>query len=106
MDKETFHKKITELGTIEDETQRREILAEISEEVDKVYDERETITAEVEQLREDNENVRKANMKLFTRIGANKTEEERTEDQTGIKEEEKPEPRKFEDLFNEKGELK
>ena len=106
MDKETFHKKITELGTIEDETQRREILAEISDEVDKVYDDRETITAEVEKLREDNENVRKANMKLFTRIGANKTEEERTEDQTGIKEEEKPEPRKFEDLFNEKGELK
>ena len=54
---------------------------------------------------EDNEKLRSANMQLFLRVGANKTEEEIQKNQVGGTEVDK-EPRKFEDLFDDKGNLK
>ena len=53
----------------------------------------------------DNEKLRSANMQLFLRVGANKTEQEIQQDQIGQVDEVK-EPRKFEDLFDESGNLK
>ena len=47
----------------------------------------------------------RANMQLFLRVGANKTEKEIQQDQTGSSDEDK-EPRKFEDLFDDKGNIK
>ena len=44
-------------------------------------------------------------MQLFLRVGAEKTPEEIKTDNLGKQEEEK-EPRKFEDLFDDKGNLK
>ena len=38
MDKDTFLSKITEIGTISDDVERRKVLSEISDEVSKVYD--------------------------------------------------------------------
>ena len=38
MDKDTFLSKITEIGTISDDVERRKLLSEVSDEVSKVYD--------------------------------------------------------------------
>ena len=99
MDKVTFINKIKEIGSCEDSTNRIELLTQLQEEVSKDYDDFSSIRETNNQLSSDNEALRSANMKLFLRIGD--------------KEESKKEPfddgkekRKFENLFNEKGELK
>lgn len=105
MDKETFLQAITEIGTCEDEVERRTKLTELSEGVVNIFDSNSRLESENTKYQEDNEKLREANMQLFLRVGSNKTEEELKEDKTGIKEEVK-EPRKFKDLFDEKGNLK
>ena len=105
MDKETFIEKIKAIGTCEDEAERRTMLAELSEETGKVFDENISLTATNKSVIDDNEKLRSANQKLFLMVGADKPENERVEDQTGLKQE-TTEPRKFENLFNNKGELK
>lgn len=110
MDKEGFLDKIKEIGTCEDEVDRRSLLSELSEDVSKVFDDlnvsNETIATLNNTIAENNndmEKLRQANMDLFKRIGAEKTEGEKLKD-NGF-EEEKPK-RKFEDLFDEKGMIK
>ena len=110
MDKNAFLDKIKEIGTCEDEVDRRELLANLSEDVSKVFDDltvsTETIASlesTIEENNNDMEKLRQANMNLFKRIGTEKTENEKLKD-NGF-EEEKPK-RKFEDLFNEKGMIK
>ena len=105
MDKETFNEKIKAIGTCEDEAERRTMLAELSEEAGKIFDDNITLTEKNKSVIDDNEKLRSANQKLFLMVGADKSESQRVEDQTGLKQETK-EPRKFENLFNEKGELK
>lgn len=105
MDKQTFLDTISQIGTCEDEVQRREMLATLSEEATARYDEIASLTETNNTLTTDNEELRSANMKLFKRIGNPTTEAERIENETGSHAENK-EPRKFEDLFDEKGVLK
>lgn len=112
MDRDTFLSKITEIGTCEDDVQRRTLLTEISDEVSKMYDNAdessnniESLKKDIEKNKEDMEELRKANMELFKRLGAPKTPEEQQKASTGISEPEEHK-RKFEDLFNEKGMIK
>ena len=105
MDKEKFLEVIKEIGTCEDEVERRTKLTELSEGVVNIFDSNSKLESENTKYQEDNEKLREANMQLFLRVGSNKTEEEVKEDKTGIKEEVK-EPRKFSELFDEKGNLK
>ena len=105
MDKQAFLDKLKSIGTSEDEVERRTMLSELTDEVNRVYDENSTLTESNKSYLEDNEKLRSANMQLFLRVGENKTPEEVHKDSTGVKEEAK-EPRKFENLFNEKGGLK
>lgn len=105
MDKEEFLNKIKEIGTCEDEAERRTMLAELNDKVGAVFDENANLTETNKSVIDDNEKLRSANQKLFLMVGADKSDQQRVEDQTGLKEETK-EPRKFENLFNEKGELK
>jgi len=111
MDKETFLNKITEIGTCEDDVQRRTLLTEISDEVSKVYDSADenikdidSLKKEIEKNKEDMEELRKANMGLFKRLGAEKTPGEQKKASTGIDDPDEHR-RKFEDLF-EKGMIK
>lgn len=106
MDKQVFLDKLKAVGTSEDETERRNILAELTDEVSKVYDENISLSESNKSYIDDNEKLRSANMQLFLRIGENKAPEEVTKDLTGVKEEPTPEPRKFESLFDDKGGLK
>lgn len=101
--KENFNDLIQQIGTTEDEVQRRELLTSLSDNVAPIFDDITSLTDTNTQLTTDNETLRSANMKLFLRVGV-KSEEQAKEDMTGVKKE--PEKRKFEDLFNEKGGIK
>lgn len=105
MDKDQFLEMINLIGTTEDETERREKLAQLKEDATSVFDSISSLSDENNKFKEDNEKLRSANMELFLRVGSNKSPEEIKKDQVGDVEE-TPEPRKFKDLFNEKGELK
>lgn len=106
MDKQGFLDKLKTVGTSEDETERRSILAELTDEVSRVYDENSSLSESNKSYIDDNEKLRSANMQLFLQVGANKTEEEVKTSLTGVKDEPTPEPRKFENLFNNEGGLK
>lgn len=104
MDKQAFLDRITAIGTCEDDVQRRELLAALSEESEKVFEAYATATEASTNLAADNEKLRAANMKLFLRVGEAKDQGEVEKGRTGL--EQPKEKLKFEDLFDEKGGLK
>lgn len=105
MKKSEFLEKIQSIGTLEDVVQIREQLATLSNDVSTDYDNIDTLTQQNQQLTQDNEMVRAANMKLWLQLGDDKSPEERQKDNTGI---DQPEPKEIKDsymdLFNKKGE--
>ena len=104
MDKQAFVDLVQKIGTCEDEVQRREMLANMQDEVSAVFDTNETLTTQNTTLTQNNEQLREANMKLFLRVGESKSQAEQFKDGTGL---EKPKEKlKFDDLFNDKGGLK
>lgn len=90
---------VTELGTIEDGATLRARLTALSDDVTALYDEHDTLKASNEKFDADNKQLKEYNMQLFLRVSG----------QQGKKEPE-PTPQteelKYENLFNEKGELK
>ena len=105
MEKQEFISRMTAIGTCDNDVERRELISALREEVEKDYDNIETLTTANKTLSDDNETLRSANMKLFLRVGESKDEGERIKDNTGIDDKPK-EKRKFEDLFDEKGGIK
>lgn len=111
MDKDTFLEKIKEIGTLESVEDMRAEIADISSKVSDVYDSIADLNGNNAKLTEQHEqdlatmeSLRQANMKLFTQIGTVQTPQKQTEEQTGLKQEPVTR-RKFEDLFNDKGEF-
>ena len=102
MDKAEFLNKIKEIGTCEDEATRRTLLTEISDDVSNVYDRAEKLETENQSYIDANERLREANMKLFLQVG----EDRKPTEPTPETEEPEAPKRKFEDLFNEKGDIK
>ena len=100
MDKDQILNTLTEIGTCEDEAQRRTMLDGLRDEISGVYDNMDSLTQRNSALTTANENLRKANMDLFVQVGTHKKPEDQQDTD--------PEPvrRKFEDLFNDKGEIK
>ena len=105
MEKQDFLNRITEIGSCDDDVKRRELLAQLSEEASKDYDALNSLTETNETLKNDNETLRSANMKLFLRVGEEKTDDVRVKNETGV-DGKKNEKRSFDDLFNEKGGIK
>ena len=105
MNKQEFLDAIKEIGTIEDDVERRTKLTELTDSVSTIFDSNVDLTEKNKKFEEDNEKLRSANMQLFLRVGANKSEKEIQQGQTGQVEDEK-DPRKFEDLFDDKGNIK
>lgn len=102
MDKAEFLNKIKEIGTCEDEATRRTLLTEMSDDVSTLYDRADKLETENKDYIERNEKLRKANMELFLQVG-----EDRKPNEPNPNEEPPEQPkRKFEDLFNEKGDIK
>lgn len=97
--KEEMQQRLQEIGTCEDDVQRRTLIANFSEDVAADYDELASVTAERDQFNTANEELRAANMELFKKIGV------RQETNTTGTNTDKPK-RKFEDLFDDKGGIK
>jgi hypothetical protein len=107
MDKVTFLSKISEIGTCEDEVERRSLLTTLSDEVSQVFDDYNTRQETIDSLNEtieknktDMDKLRETNMSLFLRVTENKPQD--NSGSTGIQDPE-PNKRKFEDLFKEGG---
>lgn len=110
MTKEEFINIIKDIGCCDDDVSRRTMLTEMSDKVEKIFDDLtansntiNTLNETISKNNEDMEKLRQANMSLFLRVGAEKTPSQIKEDTTGIKEENK-EKRKFEDLFKKESE--
>ena len=103
--KDEFNSRIQDIGQLEDVAEIRVKLAELSDDMAKVFDDSSIIEENNKKLSAENEKLRSANMELFLRVGANKSEDEIKEEKIG-KEEKDPEPRKFENLFDANGNLK
>lgn len=98
MTREELMQALTDLGTMDDGAERRNHLTAISDEVKAIFDSNETLTASNNKLGEDNKKLQEYNMQLFLRVGG---QEKKPEEQKP------PEDNlKYDDLFNEKGDLK
>ena len=53
MDKDTFLSRITEIGTVSDDVERRRLLTEVSDEVSKVFDNIDTLNGSIASLNEE-----------------------------------------------------
>lgn len=101
MERQEFIDRITAIGSCEDESERRELLASLRDDATADYDRLATLTTNNESLTSDNEKLRDANMKLFLRLGNQK--EEGNNDNNNNNDDKSL---SYENLFDEKGELK
>lgn len=99
MDKETFEEKIKELGSLESAEEMRAGLAELVQPVSELYDANANLTSQHDADIKEMEAIRQANMKLFTQLGSQKTPQQQTEEQTGLKQEESQPRRSFDNLL-------
>lgn len=101
MEREEYMQLITNIGTCEDEAQRRAMLTQLTDEVSSIFNLNEQLTQQNTSLSEQINDVQAANMKLFLQV------QDQKGGSGGI---DKPEPpkekRKFSDLFDEKGAIK
>ena len=98
MDKAEFLAKIQEIGTCEDDATRRTMLTDLQDGITNVFDQNEQLTEDNQKQKEKINSLYEDNMKLFLRVGEDKQPEDLPKD---------PEPKlSFENLFNEKGEIK
>lgn len=104
MDKDAFLEKIKEVGSMETAEEMRAGLVEIQNGVAEIYDSNTSLKEQHEHDTIEMEAIRQANMKLFTQLGTDKTPAKQTEEQTGLKQE-PVERRKFENLFDDKGDF-
>lgn len=102
MDKDSFEEKVKEIGSLETVEEMRAGLVELHNGLSEVFDTNNTLKEQHEHDTIEMEAIRQANMKLFTQLGTEKTPAKQAEDQTGLKQE-PVERRKFEDLFDDKG---
>ena len=105
MEKSEFIEAVQKIGTCEDEIERRTLLTGLQDDISAIFDSNSDLTEKNTNLQAENEKLVKANMELFLRIGNPKDQSEIKQNETGIENKEE-ETMKFEDLFNEKGELK
>lgn len=98
MTREELLNTLTEIGTIEDAAERRSKIVGITEEINSIYDNNDTLTASNTKLTEDKKKLQDYNMELYLQVGGKKEEPPITET--------KNEELTYENLFNEKGELK
>ena len=95
---EEFQQRAQAIGTCEDDTERRTLLAALITDGNETFTHFATVETERDTARSDNEQLREANMKLFLQVGDHKEKAPEDKEQTP--------DLKYEDLFNEKGELK
>ena len=98
--KEEFNERMAQIGSCEDDVERRTLLANLTQDVGADYDERDNLSQQNEQLNADLKKTQEANMELFLQVT---TKKEPDNDGGG---EEPPKKREFKNLFDEKGAIK
>ena len=101
MDKDEMLAKIMAIGEKENLEEVRAELKEVHDAVENVYNTSAELTEQHERDTKEMEAIRQANMKLFTQLGSQKTPEQTTEEQTGLKQEESKPRRSFDKLLSE-----
>ena len=99
MTRDELQQRLQAIGTCEDDAERRTLIASLSEDASADYDNHAAVVAERDQLQTANTQLQAYNMDLFKRIGTHKDPDPAPGGAPAEK-------RKFEDLFNEKGEIK
>lgn len=102
--KEELTKKFQALGKLEKPEDFRKELAEFQQDLEADYDEHTQVVTERDDYKQKNADLKEANMDLYLQATARKKAEDKEKEKEPGKE--PGEKRKFEDLFNEKGELK
>jgi hypothetical protein len=102
MNKTDFISRIQAIGTCEDDAQRRTLLSDLQSECESDYDRLDNLVTENTQLKTDKEDLQKANMKLFLKTTEPKTPDEKPKNGEG----DNDTSLTYENLFNEKGDLK
>ena len=98
--RDDFNNAITQIGSLDDIAKVRAELVTLQDNITGLFDENKQLTERADKLATDNEGLREVNNKLFLSISEKKKPED-------TKETEPPENNlKYDDLFNEKGELK
>ena len=97
--------KITSIGQLENVADIRDQLAQLTEDITPDYNRITELEEANNTLRTENEDLQKANMKLFLKVQEQKSPEDVKKSNTGLTENQ-TDKRKFESLFNEKGEIK
>lgn len=97
MTREELLQSLTDLGTIEDPAERRSKIVSISDEIGKVFDSNTKLQGDNQKLQGDNQKLKDYNMELYLQVGSKKPPE---------KTEPKTPNLSYDNLFNEKGELK
>lgn len=96
--------KITSIGQLENIADVREKLAELTEDLTPDYNRLSELETQNATLLTEKEDLQKSNMKLFLKVQEQKTPEDVKKSNTGL-DETKTDKRKFENLFNSKGDL-
>lgn len=102
MNKTDFISRIQAIGTCEDDSQRRTLLSDLQSDCESDYDRLENLETENAQLNQDKEDLQKANMKLFLKTTETKTPDNNLNNDV----DDKNDSLTFENLFDEKGDLK
>lgn len=102
MDIEALREKFTAIGTCESDADRLTLITALRDEIEADYNEHATTAERVSELETANKNLQENNMALFLRLGNQNIDvqtppEENPDDDKKLS---------FDDLFNEKGELK
>lgn len=100
MNREELSQALTDIGTVTDEAQRRNLITQVTGAVNELFQTNDTLTQANTQFEQQVQQLQGYNMELYLQVqGQKKTE-------PGTKGEPEKTPSKYEDLFNEKGELK
>lgn len=91
--------KLTGIGASTDDAERRVLITELTDGLNEILDSHESLQAANTKYEADNKKLQEYNMQLFLKVGSQSKQPE-------IKTEPAREVPKYEDLFNEKGELK
>lgn len=103
MTKQEFLDQITAIGTCADDAQRRNLLTSLADTVSTTFDEHATLTEQNTKYKTDMESLRSANMQLFLQVGESRKQQPPIDDGGN---EPPSNTLTYENLFNEKGELK
>lgn len=100
MEREELSQALTDIGTVTDEAQRRNLITQVTGAVNELFQTNDTLTQANTNFEQQVKQLQGYNMELYLQVQGQKKQTDPIE-----KQEERP-PLKFENLFDEKGDLK